>query len=219
MAAKMLPLMEVSGDFYEVIQVNDRVIATAVIDVSGHGIPAALLTSMIKSEIEIQIKKHTRTHDICSATNLSLYPVLAETGFYFTMFLCLLDLKTMVMEFTNCGHTEPLLFSDGKFMKLNSDGFFIGMSPESQYGSRRIQLKQGDRVFLYTDGVTEARDTANEEYGDMRFMKTITKTNFLPVNEQVNAILSSVDTFRDKSAMSKKDDITLLVFETGTELA
>jgi serine phosphatase RsbU (regulator of sigma subunit) len=215
-AAKMIPLMEVSGDFYDVINVNENTIAIAVIDVSGHGIPAALLTSMIKSEIKNQLEKHNKTEDICSGLNIALYPTLVETGFYFTMFICLADLKNMTLEFTNCGHTEPYLLRQGnKFKKLNSEGLFIGMTPDSHYGSSKIQLSSGDRIFLYTDGITEARNIDGEELGEKRFLKAITKTAFLPIKEQVSAIMTTIETYRDNTALTKKDDITLLAFEVG----
>ncbi len=215
-AAKMLPLMEVSGDFYDVVYVNENSIAIAIIDVSGHGISAALLTSMIKSEIATQLEKHAKTSEICTGLNTALYPTLVETGFYFTMFICLVDLKKLTLEFTNCGHTEPfLLKEDKKFTKLNTEGMFIGLSYDTKYGSSTIQLMRGDRVFLYTDGITEARDAVGDEMGETRFLKAITATASLPIKEQIYSIMTTVDKFRDKTALSKKDDITLLAFEVG----
>ena len=219
-AAKMIPLMEVSGDIYDVLYVDDHTVAIAIIDVSGHGIPAALLTSMIKSELETQLKKHVKTADICGGLNIALYPTLVETGFYFTMFLCLLDVNKLTLEFTNCGHTEPFLFRQGnKFKKLNSEGRFIGLQPDTQYESVKTQLQRGDRVFLYTDGVTEARNAEGTELGESNFLKSIMKTAFLPVKDQVAAIMTTVDSYQDTSAATKKDDITLLAFEVGAPAA
>jgi serine phosphatase RsbU (regulator of sigma subunit) len=211
--ARMIPLMEVSGDFYEVLPLGaDRTLA-AVIDVSGHGVPAALLTSVIKPALERAAEKGSSTGSIAESLNASLYPLLSDTEFYFTMFLCVVDTAAMSIEYTNCGHTEPILQRGGGFGKLNTDGVFIGLAEDSRYGAKRARLERGDRLFVYSDGLTEARDPGGTEFGGQGLLRSIASTASLPVASQVKAIMDEVDAFRDKGAEARKDDITLMIIE------
>lgn len=211
--ARMIPLMEVSGDFYDVFPLGaDRTLA-AVIDVSGHGVPAALLTSVIKPALESAAGKSSSTAEIAASLNASLYPLLSDTEFYFTMFLCVVDTASMSIEYTDCGHTEPILQRAGGFGKLNTDGVFIGLAADSRYGAKRARIERGDRIFIYSDGLTDARDRGDAEFGGQRLLKSITATASLPAASQVKAIMDEVNAFRDTGAGAKKDDITLMIIE------
>jgi len=104
LAARMIPMMEVSGDFYYARPLSDRRYGVAIIDVSGHGMPAALLTSMIKTEIDRQFVDGRSTAEICSALGEELAPALAETGLYFTAFVGIIDRDSRLFHYTGCGH-------------------------------------------------------------------------------------------------------------------
>lgn len=217
-ATRIVPLMEVSGDFYEVVDLGRERMAVAIIDVSGHGVPSALLTSMIKSAIDDQLKTVRPTAEICASINRTLTPTLLETGFYFTMFLAILDLARMEMEYTNCGHTEPLLLSaEGKFADLATEGYIVGATLEAVYDSRKAALHPGDRIVLYTDGITEARNIHKDFYGVERFRYNLISTLKDPVGSQLNSIVSSVDRFQ--AGAERKDDLSLMLIEIGGDTA
>lgn len=129
------------------------------------------------------------------------------------MFLCVVDTAAMSIEYTNCGHTEPILQRGGGFGKLNTDGVFIGLAEDSRYAAKRARLERGDRLFVYSDGLTEARGREGSEFGGQGLLRSIASTAPLPAASQVKAIMDEVDAFRDKGAEARKDDITLMIIE------
>ena len=219
-ASRIIPLMEVSGDFYDVIRIGDDRIALAMVDVSGHGVPSALLTSMIKTEIDSQLKHETDTAKVCTAVNQNLRATLSETGFYCTMVLCVIDLSKMEMEYSNCGHTSPIHFkNDGTIDMLTTEGFFIGTPLEAEYEGRTVALSKGDRLYFYTDGVTEARGEGDRFFDDETFVAALRETRGLEVDRQLNEILRRVQEFQKGGSADHRDDITLMVVEIGSSMS
>ena len=210
------PLMEVSGDFYNFSFLDNEHMAMYVVDVSGHGVPSALLTSIISAEVESQLKKRQSTADICTSLNRTLTPLLLETGFYFTMFICVIDLVNFEMEYTNCAHTDTyVLTSNGTVFPLPSDGFLIGANPDFVFESSQFELHTGDRLVLYTDGITESRDESGNFYGDERFQNILMASRDFPVQEQVGTIVQDIEKFIENANTRRKDDITLIISELG----
>ncbi len=214
------PLMEVSGDFFDVIRIDDKRTAMAIVDVSGHGVPSALLTSMIKSEIQSQLKKpHRSTADICMSINSVLASTLLDTGLYFTMFLCIIDLGRMILEYTNCGHTAAFLVSSGRRSKaLWGVGFLIGAADDAVYECDTVPLKTGDRIYLYTDGITEARNSDREFFSEARLIEKIKESYETGLDDQLSALRRHVEDFQRNSPGSRKDDMTLVIAEIGVPL-
>ena len=219
-ASRIIPLMEVSGDFYDVIRIGDDRIAVAMVDVSGHGVPSALLTSMIKTEIDSQLKHETDTAKVCTAVNQNLRATLSETGFYCTMVLCVIDLSKMEMEYSNCGHTSPIHFKhDGTIDMLTTEGFFIGTPLEAVYEGRKVTLSKGDRLYFYTDGVIEARGAGDLFFDDATFIAALKETRGLEVDKQLNEILNRIQEFQKGGSADHRDDITLMVVEIGSSMS
>ncbi|TAL30136.1 MAG: tetratricopeptide repeat protein [Spirochaetes bacterium] len=214
-AARVLPFMEVSGDFYDVVRLADSRVAAAVVDVSGHGLPSALLTSMIKTDLENRLEKPgATTGQVCTLLNANLAPTLIETGFYFTMFLAIIDIEGGVVEYTSCGHPPAVIAGAGGAARaITTDGFPIGAMPGAVYRSNHATLTEGDRLVLYTDGLTEARGEDGGFFGESRLTGAIEETGDLPVKDQLNLLLRMVETHLGGG--SARDDITLLIIETG----
>jgi len=213
---RLEPLMEVSGDFYDVIETADDRIIFALADVSGHGVPSALLTSMIKTEFEAQSKRHTDPGRLCAAMNEVLTPVLIETGFYFTMFLGILDTRTIELEYTNCGHTQPFLRNpDGSIRTLDTEGFFIGASPDATYGTERLKPAPGSRLYLFTDGITEARADDGEFYGDDRLIESIQQSCTDAIKSQLTTLFDNLTAYQGQAASNRTDDMTMMIVEFG----
>ena len=215
--AKMIPLMEVSGDFYDIVKVDDNRVAVVLVDVSGHGVPSALLTSMIKSEISQQLMKNDIPADsLASVINENLRPVLSEAGFYFTMFLCYINLAERMMEYTNCGHTDPYLLRDGAVAaRLGTEGFFIGTPFDASYEKREIAVATGDRICMFTDGMTEMRGVDDYTMGEAKLEELLFSTAGLDVEAQLDAVLEGMGAFHESMSHQKTDDVTLLIIEIG----
>jgi len=219
-ASRIIPLMEVSGDFYDVIRIGDDRIALAMVDVSGHGVPSALLTSMIKTEIDSQLKGETATAAVCENINNNLKATLSETGFYCTMVLCVIDLSKMEMEYSNCGHTNPVLIrADGGVEMLSTDGFFIGTPLDATFEGKKVALGKNDRLYFYTDGLTEARNSDGLFFDDERFIEALKETKELPVEKQLNEILGRIEEFQKGTETKNRDDITLMIVEIGESMS
>ncbi len=215
--ARVNPLMEVSGDFYDVVELSPRKTALMVIDVSGHGVPSALLTSMIKAEIGARLKRHgAHTGDVANAINETLTPTLLETGMYFTMFLGMIDKALMTMEYTNCGHTMPIVIApDGEVRMLPGSGFMIGASEEMRYESNTVSLEESERLVLYTDGITEARNGGGEFFGEKRLIAALRDSMSLPPDGQLDAVIEVVNAFQGDAPSRSRDDVTLLIAAIG----
>ena len=217
MAARLRPLMEVSGDFYHAVKISDWKIGVAIVDVSGHGVPSALLTSMIKTEIENRLKgDFPDTGSVCTAINKNLTPTLLETGFYFTMFLCVIDLAASSVGYTNCGHDAPFIVSpDGDIARLSADGLPVGADVGASYTNHSAAFRRSDRIYLYTDGITEARNTQSEFFGEPRLIGLIRDTMPLSVDEQLEHIIGEVERYQEGIPATRRDDMTLMIIEIG----
>ncbi len=219
-SSKIIPLMEVSGDFYDVIRIAEDKIAVAMVDVSGHGVPSALLTSMIKTEIDNQLKSETDPAVICTKINHNLRFTLSETGFYCTMVLCVIDLSKMEIEYSNCGHTSPIYIkNNGIIETLTTNGFFIGTPLDASYEKKTVPVSPGDRLYFYTDGLIEARGVDGTQFGEERFLELILETKALGIETQLNEILNRLEEFARESGEEKRDDITLMIVEIGTSMS
>lgn len=212
LAARMIPMMEVSGDFYYARPLSDRRYGVAIIDVSGHGMPAALLTSMIKTEIDRQFVDGRSTAEICSALGEELAPALAETGLYFTAFVGIIDRDSRRLHYTGCGHIPPVIVRSSKDLHiLESRGVVLGSSLFGVYQSQSTELHPGDRLFLFTDGLMDASDESGEAFGEERLYALMQSGARKPAGEQLEEILGSVSGYRSNG--SRSDDMTLMIVD------
>lgn len=163
--AKNLPCRDIGGDFYDVIS-SEEGLTIVLTDVSGKGISAAILASILQGMIYAQVIAHVPLADIVSAANRFLcQKVMGEK--YATVVICRLK-PTGEFEYVNCGHIPPVLVQDGKCVRLRDTNLPIGLLAESEYASAKVQLKPGERVILVTDGVTEAENETGEMFGEER---------------------------------------------------
>ncbi|HNU93138.1 MAG TPA: SpoIIE family protein phosphatase [Spirochaetota bacterium] len=216
-AARVNPLMEVSGDFYDAVELSPRKTALMVIDVSGHGVPSALLTAMIKAEIGALLKRRdVSAGEVANAINRTLSPTLLETDMYFTMFLGIIDTAIMSMEYTNCGHTMPIVIApDGEVRMLPGSGFMVGASEDTRYESHTVSIEESERLVLYTDGITEARNDDGEFFGEKRLIGVLRETMSLAPSEQLDAVIKAVASFQGNASGRSRDDVTLLIASMG----
>ncbi|MDZ4185789.1 MAG: SpoIIE family protein phosphatase [Desulfuromonadales bacterium] len=207
--ATLVPAKEVGGDLYDFFLLDDEHLFFSIGDVSGKGVPAALFMAAAKT-----LMKGT------AAANLTLAEVLARVNqelclendsmMFVTVFCGLLNIRTGELSYSNAGHLPPLLLRPGhtpEWLPL-PEGFFLGIMEEATYQTRSIVLTPGDRLVLYTDGVTEAMNDGKDFYTEERLRRLTREMGKAAPEAMVGEILRAVRAFAGDEPQS--DDITLL---------
>lgn len=199
---------QVGGDYYEAMPLTEREIAFSVNDVSGHGIPAALGMAVFRSSFVYSLR---RERDIAAAIGL-LNRLIAETiegNLYVTSWTGKLDAGSGDLEYINAGHPPPLVLRGGEAFPLGTGGLAVGMFSESEFRTERLQLQPGDVLLLFTDGVIEAANDRDEEFGRERLAAVALKNRLRPAAELQAALLAEVRAFCGRDDFA--DDFTLMV--------
>ena len=215
--AQMIAAKEVGGDFYDFYMPSPNTVAFLVADVSGKGIPAAMFMMTAKTIIKSLTERGIPVNDIFTKANEKLCEN-NESGMFVTAWMGILDLTTGVLRYANAGHNPPVIMKDGKFEYLKSRaGFVLGGMEGVVYRINELQLNKGDRIFLYTDGVTEATNLAQELYGEERLLNYLNANKETKNRAMLIDLKSSIDKFVGKAPQF--DDITMLIFDYyGDEL-
>ena len=210
--ATMEPAKEVGGDFYDFFLVDDRHLAIVISDVSGKGVPAALFMVIAKTLIKNQTQPGIPLGEVFTRVNDQLCENNGESMFV-TSFMGVLDLDTRELTFVNAGHNPPLLRQgdEGFTFLKTKPGFVLAGLEGMVYHEESIQLHAGDRIFLYTDGVTEAINSSTELYGDDRLVEALNKSPSLSPEQMLAAVKTSMDAFT--AGAEQFDDITMLGLE------
>ena len=210
--AQMIAAKEVGGDFYDFYKLNDTTVAILVADVSGKGIPAAMFMMTAKTILKDLAESGMAVNEIFTKANEKLCES-NESGMFVTAWMGILDLTTGKMQFANAGHNPPVLKrADGNFEYMRTRAGFIlaGMSGVS-YRVGELTLQPGDRLFLYTDGVSEATNARNELYGEDRLLKFMNQNATLDAVSLLPAFKANIDEFVGDAPQF--DDITMLMFD------
>lgn len=212
--ATMQPAKEVGGDFYDFFAIDDDHLAVVIADVSGKGVPAALFMVIAKT----LIKNHTQAGftpvEIFTLVNAQLCEN-NEVGMFVTAFMGVYEISTHHFTGVNAGHNPPLLKkADGSFeyLKLHT-GFVLGGMEEIKYQQFEMQLANGDELFLYTDGVTEATNDKDELYGEERLLAILNNNTELNTDKLLSRIKKDIDSF--VHGAPQFDDITMVAFKIG----
>ena len=203
------PSKQVGGDYFDVVEVGGDLLA-AIADVSGKGVPAALVMSMMQASLRTQAGEGRSPSDMLERIN-RLMLERGETGMFATGFLARLDRATLTLRYTNAGHNPPLLLhADGGVEILQRGGLLLGVFEDPRLEEGAIQLARGDRLLLYTDGVTEARSPEGVFYDEERlaaFLRAL--PTGLHAREIALAVKDDVRAFTGTDDF--EDDMTLVV--------
>ncbi len=200
---------EVGGDYYDFIPIVDNQLGLAIGDVSGKGIAAALLMAAFRASLLAEIRNHYAIRRIFEKVNRLLFES-TDTGKFVTAFYGVLDVKNRVFTFSNAGHNPPLLLrANGTAEWLTEGGLALGILTEATYEERPVPLAAGDVLVLYTDGVTEASNSDEDQYGVKRLEDLVRKLAHEPARLIVNAIREEVEAFTGDRHLN--DDLTLVV--------
>ncbi len=216
--ATMNPAKEVGGDFYDFFMVDDRHLAIVMADVSGKGIPAALFMVIGKT----LIKDHTQPNRNLGEVFTEVNNILCESnseGLFITAFEGVLDLVTGEFNYVNAGHETPYIYKKGNNFEAYKirPGFVLAGMEDIEYKAGSIKLDIGDKIFQYTDGVTEATNANNELYGSERLNKVLNENIDKSPLELLPVIKSDIDKFVAEAPQF--DDITMLCLEYKERMA
>jgi serine phosphatase RsbU (regulator of sigma subunit)/pSer/pThr/pTyr-binding forkhead associated (FHA) protein len=201
------PCLSVGGDYYDVFPIGDGRTAFLIADVSGKGLGAALLTTMLQGALS-GMTFGTDPARVFNHINRFLCDH-AEVGRYATMFLGVMDAQGH-LEFINAGHPSPFLIRRGKAETPFTEGSYpVGLVPEAEYTAACLRLEPGDTLVLYSDGVTEAMDPEDEMFGMKRFEEVLNDTSDVTLEHLQERILEAVENFARGARQA--DDLTLLL--------
>ena len=213
MYASMKPAKEVGGDFYDFFFIDDDHLVLSIADVSGKGIPAALFMMITKAILKNNAHIGKTPAEILELTNDAIY-ANNRMEMFVTIWLGILEISSGKLIAANAGHEYPAVYdkADGKFDLYNDPhGFIIGGMDEVQYKNYELMLNPGDKLFVYTDGVMEAKNDQGEQYGKVRVTDTLNSVNDQGPEEIIGAVYDSLYNFMGES--EQFDDITMLCLE------
>ena len=208
--ASMDPAREVGGDFYDFYLIDDDHLCIVMADVSGKGIPGALFMMISKVIVQSCAMLGLKTAEILNKTNEALCSN-NKVDMFVTVWLGILEISTGKITAANAGHEYPFVNSDGHYEVLNDHhGLVIGGMPETKYEEYTIQLKPGDSIFLYTDGIPEANDPDQKFFGMDRLKEALNRRPDASCEETVSIVKEAVDEFVKDA--DQFDDQTMLCF-------
>jgi phosphoserine phosphatase RsbU/P len=201
------PCLSVGGDYFDVFRVSDGRTAFVIADVSGKGLGAAILTTMLQGALS-GMTLGTDPARVFNHVNRFLCEH-SEVGRYATVFFGLLD-NDGHLEFINAGHPSPILIRRGAAEEAFTEGSFpVGLVPEAQYTAACVKLEPGDTLVLFTDGVTEAMDPEEQLFGVPRLRQVLTGQMQCPLEQLQKCVLEAVENFTRGARQA--DDLTLLI--------
>ncbi len=209
LCATIKPAKEVGGDFYDFYFIDDEHLAFVIGDVSGKGVPAAIYMAIAKTYIHAVAKTVKEPVEVMRKVNEELSCDNVSEMFV-TVFFGVLNIKTGEISYANAGHNPPfIIHRDGETEKLDGKGgCMLGVFEDSHAGGGDIRLKNGDILFMYTDGVTEAMDTKREEFSCERLEKVLLANKKEPIEKIAEEVLSGIADFARGAPQA--DDITTL---------
>lgn len=206
-----IPAKEVGGDYYDFININDKKTAFCLGDVCGKGLPAALLMANLQATLRSQILFDMPCSQAVSRSNLLLYQSIDAARFV-TLFTGIIDLSSNMLKFCNAGHNYPILISNnGEVNRLKEGGIILGCLPNFPYSEGEIEFKNGDLLFIFTDGITEAMNFKKEEYGEEKLIEELSIIKDNSCREIAQKILMSVKSHVEDEPQF--DDMTLLIIK------
>ena len=201
------PASTVSGDYYDVLRLGDHRLGICIADVVGKGVSAALLMANVQAAVRAFASDSESPAQVCAKVNILLHENIA-TGKFVTFLYGILDGETHTFQYCNAGHLYPILVSGGSVRMLEQGGAVLGVFPEWIYEDSSVELRTGDRLLLFTDGITEASDADGREFEETSIATFAKANSTLSAKELNSRLLAKVTAF---CGAHFRDDATLLV--------
>jgi sigma-B regulation protein RsbU (phosphoserine phosphatase) len=211
LAGLNVPSQEVGGDFYDFVDVAPGQLGLAIGDVAGKGVPAGLIMASFRASLLAEVRNNYSISTILSKVNRLLIES-THPGRFVTAFYGVLDLAERRLTYSSAGHFPAIVVhEDGKIVELSEGGTVLGAFPDLKFPEDHLTLKPGDMVLLYTDGVSEARNKAGEEFGTGRLIDLAVTARSRPAAKIVAAVEKAVRSFSKRKV--PEDDLTLIVLK------
>ena len=204
------PMTAVAGDFYEFIPVDQNRVGILVADVSGHGVPAALIAAMIKVAMQSVVSCAHDPPEVLRGLNCILSGQLR--GQFISAAYLWLDTEIYRVSYSAAGHPPLLRWREGKLERIESNGLLIGVKRDSDYPVCEMPLNSGNRFLLYTDGVVEPENAVGEAFGDRKLEQVVQNNHSRPPAELSEQLLSEIRHWQPAS-VTQQDDITLIIID------
>jgi len=213
LAALNLPAMEVGGDFYDFIPVSKDKWGLVIADVSGKGVPAALFMTVSRTLVRANALGHYTAAEVIQRAN-DLISEDDRANMFVTLFYAILDMEKNTLRYVNAGHNPPLLLEgdEGEIVMLEAKGIALGVMPDIRLEEKEISLEDGAVIVFYTDGVTEAVNGEEEQFGQKRLVKVMENNRHRSAQEIIDAIRQAIGDFAGDQPQF--DDITLIVLKS-----
>lgn len=207
-----IPSRHIGGDYYDFIQIEDSKILVAIADISGKGIPAALLMSNLQASLRTLAPMKLDLKQLLKRLNKVIYDNTTADKFV-TFFCGILDLNKHTFEYVNAGHNPPFYYNKSGIKKeLTEGGIILGIFEDyDNYSIGHLDLLPGDGVFLFTDGITEARNEKDEEYSENNLKKIVLNFSNSSAKKLKNMVIEDLKRFQGNAAQS--DDVTLAIIK------
>jgi sigma-B regulation protein RsbU (phosphoserine phosphatase) len=207
LAAVYVPSMALGGDLYDFIPLPYDNVGLVVADVSGKGMPASLTMAAVRAALRAQVDNVYYLYEVVRRINLMVCRD-NKVGEFVTLFYGVLDARNRRLTYCNAGHPPGVILRDGQLIVLRSDNMVLGVNPEEQYTQSLFDLRVGDTLLLYTDGLTDAMNFQNETFGRQRLMDA-----FLQGGADAEAVSQNIlwTMRRFAGLTSRTDDVTMIV--------
>jgi sigma-B regulation protein RsbU (phosphoserine phosphatase) len=204
------PMTAVAGDFYEFIPIDQHRVGVLVADVSGHGVPAALIAAMLKVAIQSVVPCAHDPREVLAGLNRTLYGQARDQ--FVTAAYLFLDTQNHKAFYSAAGHPPLLVSRGGRLERIESNGLVFGVTPDPDYPVHDMPIISGDRFLLYTDGVIEPENAKGKAFGDAKLEQVVLDAQTQPPSELVDSVLAAIRSWQPAS-MAQQDDITLVVID------
>jgi sigma-B regulation protein RsbU (phosphoserine phosphatase) len=207
LASAYLPCYELGGDFFDFIPLPDDNVGLTVADVSGKGVPASLIMASVRAFLRAQVDNVYYLYEVVRRINLMLGRD-TKLGEFVTLFYGVLNARTRRLTYCNAGHVPPLLLRDGKVTEVPGDNMVLGVNPDETYNQFILDLRPGDVLLLYTDGLTDAMNSSQERFGRQRATDALQQGG--PTAEAIaQNVLEHLRAFVGNA--KRTDDVTMIV--------
>ncbi len=206
-----VPMQDLGGDFYDVFSIDEDNTAFAIVDVSGHGPSASLVTAMIKIFFNAKSAYGKTPAEIIEEIHQCILNTVGVSGIFATIFFGIINHKQMTLDYANAGHTPGILLRGNETVFLNSNATVAGVFKGAEYVTDRIKLDGGERIILFTDGLVEARNTSDQMIGNENFYKILSERNSLSIEEMCLKVFEDVSNY--SKGIDPDDDKTILITE------
>jgi sigma-B regulation protein RsbU (phosphoserine phosphatase) len=204
-AARYVPVNSVAGDLYDFVIAGDRQAGLLIADVSGHGVPAALIASMVKMAATSQRGHSAHPAQLLAGMNTALCG--NTQGQYVTAAYVYLNARNGELHYAAAGHPAMLMLRDGIVTEVAENGLLLAAVESADYSDKTVALKAGDRLLLYTDGLLEARNAEGKLFGEDGLSSVLLDTKRLTAHEAADRLIAAAQQW----ARTQDDDLTVLV--------